>query len=66
MEMLIEGLYNYLESDIRSFDKATSKMHLFSVTFQGDAHDHSGEGINDKMLELIRRYAMIKKNWKRE
>ena len=62
----MEGLDDYLESDIRSFDKATSKMHIFSVTFQGDAHDHSGEWINDKMIKLIRMYSMIKKNWKKE
>ena len=52
MDMHIEGVDDYLENDLWSFDQATSKVHLFSVTSQGDAHDHVGDWIDDKTLEL--------------
>jgi hypothetical protein len=52
MDIHIEGVDDYFESDIWSFDKATGKMHLFSVTSQGDAHDHVGEWIDEKTLQL--------------
>ena len=52
IDMHIEGLDDYLENDLWSFDQATGKVHLFSVTSQGDAHDHVGEWINDRTLEL--------------
>jgi hypothetical protein len=52
IDMHIEGLDDYLESDLWSFDQAIGKAHLFSVTSQGDAHDHVGDWINDKTLEL--------------
>ncbi|MCL4430335.1 MAG: hypothetical protein M1167_06240 [Chloroflexi bacterium] len=52
MDMHIEGLDDYFESDLWSFDQATGKMHLFSVTSQGDAHDDVGEWTDDKTLEL--------------
>jgi len=48
MDRHIEGIDDYLESDIWSFDKATNKMHLFSVTSQGNSHDHVGEWTDDK------------------
>ncbi len=53
MDMHIEGLEDYLENDLWGFDQATGKVHLFSVTSQGDAADHVGDWINDKTLELI-------------
>jgi hypothetical protein len=52
MDMHIEGLDDYFESDVWSFDQASGKNHFFSVTSQGDAHDHEGEWIDDKTLEL--------------
>jgi hypothetical protein len=55
MEMKIEGVDDYLENDLWSFDQASGKVHLFSVTSQGDAHDHVGDWIDNKTLEL---------NWK--
>ena len=39
MDMHIEGVDDYFESALWSFDQATDKVHLFSVTSQGDAHD---------------------------
>lgn len=55
MEIKIEGVDDYLENDLWGFDQASSKVHLFSVNSQGDAHDHVGDWIDDKTLEL---------NWK--
>jgi hypothetical protein len=55
MDINIEGVDDYLESDVWSFDQATGKMHLFSVTSEGDAHDHVGEWIDDKTLEFSRK-----------
>jgi len=52
MDMHIEGVDDYLENDLWSFDQATGKVHLFSVTSQGEAHDHVGDWIEDKTLEL--------------
>jgi hypothetical protein len=52
MDRHIEGLDDYVENDPWSFDKVSGKMHLFSVTSQGDAHDHVGESIDDKTLEF--------------
>jgi hypothetical protein len=53
MDIHIEGLDDYFESDLWSFDKASGKMHLFSVTSQGESHDHVGEWKDDKTLEFI-------------
>ena len=50
--MHIEGYDDYLEHDLWSFDRETGKIHLFSVTSSGDAHDHVGGWKNDKTLEL--------------
>jgi len=55
MDMHIEGLDDYVKNDLWSFDKVSGKMHLFSVTSQGDSHDHVGEWKDDKTLEF---------NWK--
>lgn len=52
MDMHIEGVDDYVENDLWSFDQATGKVHLFSVTSQGDAHDHVGNWIDDKTFEL--------------
>ncbi|MCL4429694.1 MAG: hypothetical protein M1167_02970, partial [Chloroflexi bacterium] len=52
MDMHIEGVDDYFESDLWSYDQASGKVHLFSVTSQGDAHDHVGEWIDDKILEF--------------
>ena len=55
MNIHIEGMDDYFENDLWSFDKTTSKVHLFSVTSQGDSHDHTGDWLSEKTLEL---------NWK--
>ena len=52
MDMHIEGVDDYLESDLWSFDRTTGKMHLFSVTSEADAHDHIGNWTNDSTLEF--------------
>ena len=52
MDMQIEGLDDYVENDLWSFDKSSSRVHLFRVTSQGDARDHMGDWIDDKTLEL--------------
>ena len=43
METHIEGYEDYFENDLWSFDRASGKMHLFSITSEGDAHDHVGD-----------------------
>jgi hypothetical protein len=55
IDMHIEGLADYFESDLWSFDQTTGKLHLFSLTSQGESHDHIGEWKDEKTLEL---------NWK--
>jgi hypothetical protein len=55
MDIHIEGVDDYVENDLWSFDQASGKMHLFSVTSQGNAHDHEGEWIDDKTLEFSRK-----------
>ena len=50
--MHIEGYDDYLENDLWSFDQASGKMHLFSITSEGDAHDHIGDWKDDQTLEL--------------
>ena len=55
LNMHIEGYDDYLESDLWSFDRASGKVHLFSVTSQGEVHDHVGNWKDDRTLEL---------NWK--
>ena len=55
LNMHIEGYDDYLESDLWSFDRASGEVHLFSVTSQGEAHDHVGNWKDDRTLEL---------NWK--
>lgn len=48
----IEGYEDYYENDLWSFDPATGEVHLFSVTSEGDNHDHVGRWIDDSTLEL--------------
>ena len=52
MDMHIKGLDDYLENDLWSFDRTDGKVHLFSVTSQGEVHDHIGDWIDDRTLEL--------------
>jgi hypothetical protein len=52
MDMHIEGVDDYVENDLWSFDQASGKVHLFSVTSQGDAHDHVGDWIDETTLEF--------------
>ncbi len=55
MNMHIEGYDDYVENDLWSFDQDSGRVHLFSVTSQGEAHDHVGNWKDDKTLEF---------NWK--
>ena len=52
IETQIEGYEDYYENDIWSFDLASGKVHLFSVTSEGDAHDHVGTWKDERTLEL--------------
>lgn len=49
----VEGYEDFYENDLWSFDPATNKVHLYSVTSEGEAHDHIGEFIDGSTLELI-------------
>ncbi len=53
IETHIEGYEDYYENDIWSFDLASGKVHLFSVTSEGDAHDHVGTWKDERTLELL-------------
>ncbi len=48
----IEGYEDYFENDLWSFDPATGEVHLFSITSEGDTHDHIGRWMDDSTLEL--------------
>ncbi len=48
----IEGYDDYFENDLWSFDCDSSKVHLFSVTSEGDSHDHVGNWKDNSTLEL--------------
>lgn len=48
----IEGYDDFYENDLWSFDQGSGKVHLFSITSEGDAHDHVGTWIDDKTLDL--------------
>jgi hypothetical protein len=48
----IEGYEDYYENDLWSFDPATGQVHLFSVTSDGEFHDHVGKWKDDSTLEL--------------
>jgi hypothetical protein len=66
MGIHIDGEDDYFESDIWSFDQAAGKMHLFSVTSHGDAHDHMGDWIDEKLLNSAGRAAIKKRIWKKK
>jgi hypothetical protein len=48
----IEGYEDYYENDLWSFDPAKGEVHLFSITSEGEIHDHNGKWIDDSTLEL--------------
>jgi len=48
----IEGYEDYYENDIWSFDETKGQVHLFSVTSEGEFHDHVGNWKDDTTLEL--------------
>ena len=48
----IEGYDDFYENDFWSFDRSTGKVHLFSVTSEGESHDHVGTWTDDKTLQL--------------
>ena len=48
----IEGYDDFFENDLWTFDRASGKMHLFSMTSEGEAHDHVGSWNGGNILEL--------------
>jgi hypothetical protein len=48
----IEDYFDFYENDLWSFDQPTGKTHLFSVTSEGDFHDHVGNWKDPQTLEL--------------
>lgn len=48
----IEGYDDFYENDLWSFDQQSGKVHVFSMTSEGDAHDHIGGWKDDRTLEL--------------
>lgn len=48
----IEGYDDYYENDFWSFDAPSGKVHLFSITSEGDVHDHVGNWKDTAILEL--------------
>jgi len=48
----LEGYEDYYENDLWSIDAVTGQVHLYSVTSEGEAHDHSGKWLDEKTLEL--------------
>jgi hypothetical protein len=48
----IEGYEDYYENDLWSFDPVTGEVHLFSVTSEGQTHDHVGGWKDEVTLEL--------------
>jgi hypothetical protein len=52
LETHIEGYEDYYENDMWSFDLASGKVHLFSITSEGDSHDHVGTWKDERTLDL--------------
>jgi len=48
----LEGYDDYYENDLWSFDYSTRKIHLFSITSEGDVRDHVGDWKDNTVLEL--------------
>ena len=48
----IEGYEDYFENDLWSIDPVTGKVHLYSMTSEGETHNHVGEWIDENTLEL--------------
>ena len=52
IDACIEGYDDYYENDFWTFDQSTGKVHLFSITSEGDVHDHVGNWKDNSLLEL--------------
>lgn len=48
----IEGYEDYYENDLWSFDSVRGEVHLFSMTSEGQIHDHVGKWKDEATLEL--------------
>lgn len=48
----IEGYEDYYENDLWSFDPVKGEVHLFSITSEGQIHDHVGKWKDETTLEL--------------
>lgn len=52
MRLDVPGMGPYHEDDLWGFDQWENKMHLYSITSTGAAHDHSGRWKDEKTLEF--------------
>jgi hypothetical protein len=48
----IDGYEEYYENHFWSYDPVSGQVHLFSVTSEGQTHDHTGKWVDDSILEL--------------
>jgi hypothetical protein len=53
IETHIEGYDDYYENDFWSFDSSSGNVHLFSITSEGDVHDHWETGMIATRLNSI-------------
>jgi hypothetical protein len=51
--MEMKGMDNYIATDIMGVDPGTNKIHIYSVSNYGDAHDHVSTVVNDKSTEYL-------------
>lgn len=48
----LEGYHDFYENDLWSLHRSTGKVHLFSITSEGDVRDHVGNWKENTILEL--------------
>jgi hypothetical protein len=48
----IEGYEDFYQNDLWTVDDTTGQVHLYSVTSEGEAHDHVGKWTSDTTIEL--------------
>ncbi|MCL5877157.1 MAG: hypothetical protein M1540_05030 [Candidatus Bathyarchaeota archaeon] len=48
----IEGYEDYYENQLWTYDPVSGKVHLFSITSEGQTRDHVGKWVDDSTLEL--------------
>ena len=52
IDLHVEDSDDYFEDDLWSFDKNSGKVHVFSLTSQGDVHDHTGNWVDPQNLTV--------------